>query len=141
MEKCRKTFQHETKNSGRIATDLSFVDSDDSSDSKKHMDFLSGNDTRREHSDEDDHAELRAAIEEIDIDNFEGLYEDFYEDTVTNVQQILQAVNTFQLVLWLCPFISFWQYTFSITDNAVLFSLKSLQVLLEMLVNIWSFLL
>ena len=132
MEKCRKAFHHETKNSGRMATDLSFVDSDDSSDSEEHMDFLSENDTRREHSDEDDHAELRAAIEEIDLDYFEGLYEDFYEDTVNNVQKIPQAVNTFQLVLWLCFFISFWQYTFSITDNAVLVSLKSLQLLLEM---------
>ena len=39
MEKCRKTFQHETKNSERMAIDLSFVDSDDSSDSEENMDF------------------------------------------------------------------------------------------------------
>ena len=107
MEKCRKTFQHETKNSERMTIDLSFVDSDDSSDSEEHMDLLSGNETGTEHSDEDDHAELTAAIEEIDFDEFEGLYEDFYEDTVINVQQIPQAVNAFQLVLWLCLFISF----------------------------------
>ena len=80
-----------------------------------------------EHSDEDDHAELRTVVEEIDFDEFEGLYEDFYEDTVTNVQQIPQAVNAFQLVLWLCLFISFWQYTFT----HLLVLLKSLQVLLE----------
>ena len=99
MEKCRKTFQHETKNSGRMTADLSFIDSDESSDSEEYMDFLSGNDTGTEHSDEDDHAELRAAIEEIDFDEFESLRKDFYEDTVTNVQQIPQAVNAFQLVL------------------------------------------
>ena len=37
----------------------------------------------------------------------------------------------FRLFFWLCLFISFWQYTFSIIDNAVLVLLKSLQVLLE----------
>ena len=39
------------------------------------------NDTGIEHSDEDNHAELRAAVEEIDFDEFEGVYEDFYKDT------------------------------------------------------------
>ena len=51
-----------------MTIDLSFVDSDDSSDSEEHMVFLSGNDTETEHSDEDNHAELRAAVEEIDFD-------------------------------------------------------------------------
>lgn len=64
-----------------MTIDLSFVDSDDSSDSEEHMVFLSGNDTEIEHSDEDNHAELRAAVEEIDLDEFEGVYEDFYKDT------------------------------------------------------------
>ena len=105
--------------------DLPFVDSEE------HIDFLSGNDTGTQHSDEDDYAERRAAIEEIDFDEFEGLFEDFYEDNVINVQEIPQIANAFQLVLWLCLFISFWQYTFSIIDNPVLILLKSLQVLLE----------
>ena len=100
-------------------------------DSEEHIDFLSGNDTGTQHSDEDDYAERRAAIEEIDFDEFEGLFEDFYEDNVINVQEIPQIANPFQLVLWLCLFISFWQYTFSIIDNPVLILLKSLQVLLE----------
>ena len=93
MEKCRKTFQHETKNSKRMTIDSSYLDSDHSIDSEKQMDFLSGNDTGTENS--DDHADLRAVIEEIDFEEFEGFYEDFYEDTVTNVQQIPRAVNAF----------------------------------------------
>ena len=114
MEKCRKTFQHETKNSERMAIDLSFVDSDDSSDSEENMDFWGGNDTGSEYSDGDDHVELRAAIQEIDFDEFKGLYEDFYEDTGTNVQQIPQAVNVFHLVLCQCLFISSWQLHFQL---------------------------
>ena len=90
---------------------LTFVDSVNSSDSEENLDFLSGNDTGTEYSDKDDHAEHKAAIEEIDFDEFEGWYVDFYDDTVTNVQQIPQAVNAFQLVLWLCLFMSFWKYT------------------------------
>ena len=85
MEKYRKTFKHEAKNSERMATDLWFADCDDSSDSEERMDLFSGNDTGTEHSGGDDHAERRAKIEEIDFDKFGGLYEDFYEDTVTNV--------------------------------------------------------
>ena len=53
--------------------DLPFVDSEE------HINFLRGNDTGTQHSDEDDHSERRAAIEEIDFDEFEGLFEDFYE--------------------------------------------------------------
>ena len=85
MEKYRKTFKHETNILERMAINLWFVDCDDSSDSEEHMDFFSGNDTGTGHSGEDDHAERRATIEEIDFDKFGGLYEDFYEDTVTNV--------------------------------------------------------
>ena len=76
-----------------MTIDSSYLDSDHSIDSEKQMDFLSGNDTGTENS--DDHADLRAVIEEIDFEEFEGFYEDFYEDTVTNVQQIPRAVNAF----------------------------------------------
>ena len=76
-----------------MTIDSSYLDSDHSIDSEKQMDFLSGNDTGTENS--DDHADLRAVIEEIDFEEFEGFYEDFYEDTVTNVQQIPRGVNAF----------------------------------------------
>ena len=102
-----------------MTIDLSFVDSDDSSDSEEHMDFLSGNNAGIEHSDEDDHAELRAAVEEIDFDEFEGLHEDFYEDTANpSTSKYMSAC--FMAV----PFISFCQYAFSITNIAVLVLLK-----------------
>ena len=71
MEECRKTFKHKTKNS--MAADLSFIDSRGSSDFEEHKDVLSRNNIEKEHSDEEDHPKLRAAIEEIGFDEFEGL--------------------------------------------------------------------
>ena len=68
-----------------MAIDLSFVDSDDNSDFEEHVDLLSRNDTETEHSDKVDHSELKAALEDIDFDEFKGMYEDLYEDSVTNV--------------------------------------------------------
>ena len=50
---------------------------------------------------------------------------------MANVWQIPQAINGFELVLSLCLSISFWQYTFLITDSDVLVLLKFLPVLMK----------
>ena len=53
---------------------LSFVGSNDSSDLEEHMDVLSRNHTRTEHSDDDDqYTEVKVAIAEVDFDKFERL--------------------------------------------------------------------
>ena len=74
----------------------------------------------------DENVEIRAAIEEIDFDEFDELFEDFQDEY--NVPDICQDHIDYQLVPWICSFLSFWQYVFSITDRVLLMLLKFLKI-------------